>query len=368
MVCFFLYEGLPKPHNTLNYKYQKMPIFRLIYNYNRTNMNKANNLEREGCSITEVISLPIIDKEPVWSMLNTLDNLKLKLINPAHPYSADDSDILTDEQVREIVTNNTLDGVHLGVDRSVVVYQENFKNEIEQPVSENSEPPTKLKGIQTNMDSVKFNELYGAEIYQKFIVSTNKNDKEAIFNNLMTYMGQGHIHVFYYNSCQDSPYLIHPSEELTIEDLDDVYRIYIMKKAFNQPVSENSEPVYVKHSGIDTGKALLSSPTVQEPKPTKTVWDLELHEGLKVAEDMYATRVPGGWKYESIGDGIVTASVFVPYEAQKFDTGCVLCGSSIDKTAALVTDVLDHLNENAESLPDEDDAVIEYVKKYLKNK
>jgi hypothetical protein len=44
----------------------------------------------------------------------------------------------------------------------------------------------------------------------------------------------------------------------------------------------------------------------------KTIYDLELHETLKIANDMYVYKVPGGWIYQIICDDEVSC-VFVPY-------------------------------------------------------
>ena len=47
----------------------------------------------------------------------------------------------------------------------------------------------------------------------------------------------------------------------------------------------------------------------REGEEMKTIYDLELHEGLEVAKDFLVVRVPGGWLY-AVG-GLNT--VFVPY-------------------------------------------------------
>ena len=44
----------------------------------------------------------------------------------------------------------------------------------------------------------------------------------------------------------------------------------------------------------------------------KTIYDLELHEDLLIHGLLNVVRVPGGWIYESLSDGDVSA-VFVPF-------------------------------------------------------
>ncbi len=44
----------------------------------------------------------------------------------------------------------------------------------------------------------------------------------------------------------------------------------------------------------------------------KTIYDLKLHEQLKISTCIYVTRVPGGWLYDYYEDGQKTAC-FVPY-------------------------------------------------------
>jgi hypothetical protein len=68
-----------------------------------------------------------------------------------------------------------------------------------------------------------------------------------------------------------------------------------------------------------TGLALWSV-TMEEKE--KTIHDLKLHEQLKIKEDMYVMRVPGGWIYECENE--ITA-VFVPWSSEfsnKFSGWC----------------------------------------------
>ena len=175
------------------------------------------------------------------------------------------------------------------------------------------------------------------------------------------------------------------------------YVIYLLgeeinnKKIENQPVSENSDMIEdIRDHVLETEKfntiIVPSTPPVEEdnfdysvgstPTPTKTVWDLDMHESLELGNYQQVQRVPGGWIYATFhhadGNGQNITESFVPYEAQKFNTGCVLCGNTIDKTANIVVDVLDHLNEMGESITalslevDTTGALLNYVKEYLK--
>ena len=48
--------------------------------------------------------------------------------------------------------------------------------------------------------------------------------------------------------------------------------------------------------------------------PKKTPWELELHEQESYKPNLYFTRVPGGWLYESyISDDAGTSVAFVPF-------------------------------------------------------
>ena len=50
----------------------------------------------------------------------------------------------------------------------------------------------------------------------------------------------------------------------------------------------------------------------------KTICHLELHETLRVSDDIYVIRVPGGWIYVIYSDmGIF--STFVPYNTEFLD-------------------------------------------------
>lgn len=46
----------------------------------------------------------------------------------------------------------------------------------------------------------------------------------------------------------------------------------------------------------------------------KTIYDLKLHESIKVRGRLWVSRVPGGWLYEYLG----STSVFVPYNDEFF--------------------------------------------------
>ena len=73
---------------------------------------------------------------------------------------------------------------------------------------------------------------------------------------------------------------------------------------------------------------IIPNPTSTDT--TKTVWDLDYHESLVVEgkwKDYLVTRVPGGWLYKPSGKGMsAVPSTFVPWEQQIHDTGCTLCG------------------------------------------
>lgn len=168
------------------------------------------------------------------------------------------------------------------------------------------------------------------------------------------------------------------------------YTIYLLgeeinnKEIENQPVSKKSEDFYCDINVSTGGKPcdfqcsdckLMSSDEgipsndtiISVTKPTKTVWDLAMHEGTKISQDLWATRVPGGWLYET--GRHESNYTFVPYQEQKFNTGCVLCGNTTEKTANIVIDVLDHLNEMGESLEvDTSGVLLNYIKEYLKSK
>jgi hypothetical protein len=45
----------------------------------------------------------------------------------------------------------------------------------------------------------------------------------------------------------------------------------------------------------------------------KNIYELKLHETTEVAKNLYATRVPGGWVYDSVINYDNIVSVFVPY-------------------------------------------------------
>ena len=133
------------------------------------------------------------------------------------------------------------------------------------------------------------------------------------------------------------------------------YVIYLLgeeinnKKIENQPVSENSDMIEdIRDHVLETESLILSSyhlhhllkkttsitQLVQHLHPTKTVWDLDMHESLELGNYQQVQRVPGGWIYATFhhadGNGQNITESFVPYEAQKFNTGCVLCGNTIE--------------------------------------
>jgi len=46
----------------------------------------------------------------------------------------------------------------------------------------------------------------------------------------------------------------------------------------------------------------------------KTIYELELHEELRIVPDLYIIRVPGGWIYCTTNDNLnFASSTFVPY-------------------------------------------------------
>lgn len=95
-------------------------------------------------------------------------------------------------------------------------------------------------------------------------------------------------------------------------------------------------------------------PLAIESKSKKTIWDLDYHESLIIEgkmKDYLVLRVPGGWLYKPSGRGMsAVPNTFVPYEAQKFNTGCVLCGNTIESEAQRILSVLDKLNNKGESI------------------
>jgi len=124
-------------------------------------------------------------------------------------------------------------------------------------------------------------------------------------------------------------------------------------------------------AGATPVNTIIPNPTSTDT--TETVWDLDYHESLIVEgkwKNYLATRVPGGWLYKPHGKGLsAVPSTFVPFEAQKFDTGCVLCGNSIDKNAKLIVEVLDYLNDMGESIDvDTSGVLLNNIKEYLKKR
>lgn len=151
--------------------------------------------------------------------------------------------------------------------------------------------------------------------------------------------------------------------------------VNIKKEEYQQP-SEKSVSHY-----CETNVTLGNAPCLNQckdcelmdygedmPKDTiitphsKTIWDLNIHESIKIENDLWVTHVPGGWLYETgRHEGSYT---FVPWVDQKFNTGCVLCGNTTDKTANIILQVLNKLNDETYTYTD-DKALLEYVKDYL---
>ena len=155
------------------------------------------------------------------------------------------------------------------------------------------------------------------------------------------------------------------------------YVIYLLgeevnnKQIENQPVSEKSEEFYCDDNVSTGGKPcdfqcsdcklmssdegmpdILANDTIIAP-PTldKTIYDLSMHELLKIKEDLWVTRVPGGWLYET----------------GRHEGGYTFVAT--EKMANIVVDVLDHLNEMGESLEVDTSGVLyNYIKEYLKSK
>lgn len=51
----------------------------------------------------------------------------------------------------------------------------------------------------------------------------------------------------------------------------------------------------------------------------KTIYDLKLHEELKIKDDLFVVRVPGGWLYQAYTENEIN-SVFVPYYVEVKNT------------------------------------------------
>ena len=171
------------------------------------------------------------------------------------------------------------------------------------------------------------------------------------------------------------------SEWLSSGELNTMFNvIYLLGEEVDVKEEECQRPS--EKSDITSENTIIvpSAPPVEEdnfdysvgstPTPTKTVWDLEMHEEMFLQAKYIdehtegyrydVMRVPGGWLYTT--DEKVTT--FVPYEAQKFNTGCVLCGNTIDKTANIILQVLNKLNDETYTYTD-DKALLGFVKEYL---
>jgi hypothetical protein len=138
------------------------------------------------------------------------------------------------------------------------------------------------------------------------------------------------------------------------------------KKEENQPVSQKSESSSMER-GKEVHRKLLES---------NTIWDLDMHESMFLDKFTQVQRVPGGWLYHTLHLNSTTfqrdingSATFVPYEAQKFDTGCVLCGNSVDKTAKTIVQVLDYLNDmESQLMIDTPLVLLSTIKNFLKCK
>jgi hypothetical protein len=57
--------------------------------------------------------------------------------------------------------------------------------------------------------------------------------------------------------------------------------------------------------------------TIKNPNEF-TVYDLDIHDEMQVTDDTWATRVPGGWLYQTLRDnqigGFDMTSCFVPFD------------------------------------------------------
>lgn len=53
-----------------------------------------------------------------------------------------------------------------------------------------------------------------------------------------------------------------------------------------------------------------------ESEETKSIYDMDLHDVIRLTNISWVTRVPGGWMYKttSVGEGI--GCCFVPYHAE----------------------------------------------------
>lgn len=158
---------------------------------------------------------------------------------------------------------------------------------------------------------------------------------------------------------------------------------YLMEYDKNQPDFQKSEQIIIDEKFCDNEHRLgncngdrncsLCQDTIivhnpkDNPPKDQTVWELKMHKGLVtggVFKKYIVTRVPGGWLYHPHKEEMsAVTSTFVPWESQKFNTGCVLCGNTKDKTAQTILDVLNHLDENQAY---EDGDLLQYIKDYLK--
>ena len=65
---------------------------------------------------------------------------------------------------------------------------------------------------------------------------------------------------------------------------------------------------------MDTNVQVSNSAQIAQNGLLPAVYSMKLHETITVGEDMYATRVPGGWIYEIQKPQVnVLETVFVPF-------------------------------------------------------
>ena len=114
-----------------------------------------------------------------------------------------------------------------------------------------------------------------------------------------------------------------------------------------------------KHDMLEEARCLLQD-AIDDLDPFNTdakesslssVYDLPLHEEVKINDNLRIIAVPGGWLYVSIVEGAVKTSTFVP--------------NTLDNIAKTIFDVLNYLNDDQASINSDGD-LLEYIKEYLK--
>ena len=357
--------------------------------------------------------IPILNKEPIWALLNVNKNYQLYVKREG----MDVIRTITYEQVGDYLTGNT----DYSFNVLYLCEVDNLKKEEVQPVFEKSEDGEFTTPQGTRVGTITSEDQIAS--YQGMLESTIRWDSipgDAFDEGSLRSLNEEHgekIYVAFKNNSFNlyrisiwtkdelvsiideikTIYIIYGGDNDTIIEtsVQDANKIHSLLSKFDELTKSTSDAVetgwdqfkgefdkfrktLVKHfsNTIITGEDLKESKAIVEQTDNiislterKTVWDLAMHEGIKISQDLWATRVPGGWLYDT--GRHESNYTFVPYQEQTFNIGCALCGNTIDKNAKLIVEVLDHLNDTVNQLGhsndlEDHDKLLAYVKEYLK--